>query len=230
MQTTNNIIAHRGVHDNKEIPENSLLAFKTALKYNYSIELDVQLTKDNILIVFHDYDLNRMTNKTDLIQNLTYKEIQEISLLNTTEKIPTLKEVLKLINSKVLLDIEIKNTKKIKETCEILVNELKEYNNFILKSFNPLIVKYLKKNFPQLEVGYLITDHYNNHLYDKLLTSSFIINYIKSDFLSINKRLLQNTKFMKKINHKKILIWTIINKEELINKDYLYICNNLPFN
>lgn len=77
MKINQNIIAHRGIHNNKDIPENSLLAFKTAVENNYAIELDVQLTKDNVLVVFHDYDLKRMTNKNGLIQDLTYKELQK---------------------------------------------------------------------------------------------------------------------------------------------------------
>ena len=61
MKIPNNKIAHRGMFDNIKIPENSLSSFKKALKYNYSIELDIQLTKDNILVVFHDSNLKRMT-------------------------------------------------------------------------------------------------------------------------------------------------------------------------
>ena len=57
----NTVIAHRGIHDNKEIPENSLKAFKLSIENNLTIELDIQLTKDNHLIVFHDANLKRMT-------------------------------------------------------------------------------------------------------------------------------------------------------------------------
>ena len=103
----NIIIAHRGNH-NETTPENSLKAFKTSLKENRPIELDVQLTKDNVLVVFHDYNLLRMTNKNLYLQDLTYEELKKLTLLNSHEKIPTFKEVLTLINGQVLLDIEIK--------------------------------------------------------------------------------------------------------------------------
>lgn len=229
MKITNNIIAHRGIHDNKTIPENSLLAFKTALKYNYPIELDVQLTKDDVLVVFHDFDLKRMANINSLIRETTYSDLQKIKLLTTNETIPTLAEVLKLIDSKVLLDIEIKNTKQVKKTCEILINNLKNYHNFILKSFNPKIVRYLKKHYPHLEVGFLITNNYKNSLYKKLLTSKFIQKYSHTDFLAIDKALLNNKRFMNQNKNEKLLIWTIKSKDELTNTDYTYICNNLPF-
>ncbi len=229
MKLNRNIVAHRGIHNNKEIPENSLAAFKQALKLNYPIELDVQLTKDNTLVVFHDYNLKRLTNKDLILQQATYDDLKKISLLNTTEKIPTLKEVLNLINSKVLLDIEIKNTKRIKETCDILLSELRNYNNYILKSFNPLIVKYLKVHYPEIETGYLITNNYKHAIYNILLTNKFTIELTNSDFLAINKELLNNQKFMKKIHNKKILVWTINNQHEITNKNYIYICNNLPY-
>lgn len=229
MKLNRNIVAHRGIHNNKEIPENSLAAFKQALKLNYPIELDVQLTKDNTLVVFHDYNLKRLTNKDLILQQATYDDLKKLSLLNTTEKIPTLKEVLNLINSKVLLDIEIKNTKRIKETCDILLSELRNYNNYILKSFNPLIVKYLKVHYPEIETGYLITNNYKHAIYNILLTNKFTIELTNSDFLAINKELLNNQKFMKKIHNKKILVWIINNQHEITNKNYIYICNNLPY-
>ena len=65
MEFQNLIFAHRGVHNNIDIPENSLLSFKKALKNNLNIEIDVQLTKDNVLIVFHDNNFKRMTGITN---------------------------------------------------------------------------------------------------------------------------------------------------------------------
>ena len=66
------LIAHRGIHNNIDIPENSLLAFKKALENNLSIELDIHITKDLKLVVFHDDNLNRMVGKNIFIENLTY--------------------------------------------------------------------------------------------------------------------------------------------------------------
>lgn len=229
MKINGNIIAHRGVYDNKLIPENSLKAFQKAIDLNYPIELDVQLTKDNILIVFHDETLKRMTKNKEYIKNINYTDLKNIKLLETTETIPRFKDVLKLINGKVLLDIEIKNTKKIKETCEILVKELKGYTNFIIKSFNPKIVKYLKKNYPNLEVGILITDKTNNRLYDIILTSKISLMYCKPDFIAICTNLLNKKKFQKLSRKIPTLIWTIEDKNEILDNELIYICNNLPF-
>ena len=99
------IIAHRGVFNNKDIPENSLKSFREAVKLNYDVEFDIHLTKDNILVVFHDDNLKRMTGSDKNIQDCTYDEIKDLKLLNTNEHIPTLDEVLKVIDNKVFMDI-----------------------------------------------------------------------------------------------------------------------------
>ncbi|MGN1222079.1 MAG: glycerophosphodiester phosphodiesterase family protein, partial [Christensenellales bacterium] len=93
----NKLIAHRGVHD-KDVPENSLLAFQKAIEKGYAIELDVNPLADGTPVVFHDSKMSRMTGKDKYIQNLTKEELSQITLLNSTEKIPTLKEVLKFVN------------------------------------------------------------------------------------------------------------------------------------
>ena len=223
MKIPNNKIAHRGMFDNIKIPENSMKAFKKSLKYNYPIELDVQLTKDNILVVFHDDNLFRMTGVNKILEDLTFEEIRKLKLLNTNEYIPTQDEVLNLVNNKVLLDIEVKNTKRFKLLCDLLKDKLANYDNYILKSFNPRIVRYLKKNNPNIEVGYLLSDKY------KYLSNSLLIKYSKADFLSISKKLLKLKKFSKLKNKYQLLIWTIKNKDEIKDTNTIYICNDLPY-
>lgn len=229
MKISGNIIAHRGVHDNITIPENSLKAFQKALDFNYPIELDVQLTKDNVLVVFHDFDLARMTKNKEHIQKMNYEDLKNIYLLETKETIPTFKEVLRVINKKVLLDIEIKNTNRIKQTCDALIKELEKYDNFIIKSFNPRIVKYVKKHCPKWEVGLLITDDTHNKLYDKILTSKFVLKYCNPDFVALCKDLLTKKKFIKLAQTMPTFVWTIHHKEEMTNHHFIYVCNNLPF-
>ena len=222
MKIPNNKIAHRGMFDNIKIPENSISSFTKALKYNYAIELDIQLTKDNILIVFHDNNLKRMTGLDKLVEETNYEDLKNLKLLNTNEHIPTLDEVLKLVNNKVLLDIEVKKTKRIKEITNILKDKLSNYDNFILKSFDPRIVRSLKNNI-NAEVGYLIG---NDHKY---LSNIFIIKYTKADFLSISKKLLNTKKFKKLKNKYQLLIWTIKDKDEIKDENIIYICNKLPY-
>lgn len=227
MKLDNLIIAHRGMFNNINIPENSILAFKKAIKYNYPIELDVQLTKDNILIVFHDDNLKRMTGYDKNVCEVTYDEIKNLNLLETKQTIPTLKDVLKLIDNKVLLDIEIKSTNKIKDICKILLNELKDYNNYIIKSFNPKIVRHIYKLNPNITKGLLISKKYYNTLIGRI-----ILYYCKPNFLAFSTKYINKYKFKKPYKKHSIMLWTIKNKNEMNKYKNItnnYICNNLPY-
>ena len=226
MIIKNNIIAHRGIFNNKDIPENSKPAFKEAIKNDIAFECDIQLTKDNILVIFHDDSLKRMTGISKKINDITYKELSNYKLLNTKYTIPTLKEILELNNDKVLIDIEIKPCKKYKKVCKLLINELKDYHNYILKSFHPLIVHYLKKNYKNIEVGYLINKKYPSKIQNILLPSKLLIWYINPDFLAINKNLINQKKYQNYLKKKKILLWTIKEEKKYPNNCIL-ICNNL---
>ena len=93
------IIAHRGYWD-KYIPENSMTAFIRCVERNIPIELDVHLTKDNKVVVFHDYDLFRMTGVSKRIEETNYEELQKYNLKKSYEKIPLLEDVLKIVNNK----------------------------------------------------------------------------------------------------------------------------------
>ena len=226
----NLIIAHRGIYDNKSIPENSILSFKKAIKNNLSIELDVQTTKDNVLVVFHDNNLERMTRINNTIDNMTYSEIKSLYLLNTKEKIPTLEEVLKLIDDKVLVLLDIKPDNRYKIIISKLITLLNKYNNYVIESFDYRIVIYLKKKYPSIQRG-LIISNTKNKLY------KYILDYInvkkgKVNFLSVSKKLVYKKRYINLIQGYDVLIWTIKDKEELhkyIDKYYGYICDNLPY-
>ena len=83
-------IAHRGIFDNKKVAENSLTAFKRAKELNIPIELDVQLTKDQTLVVFHDINLKRMCGIDKSINSCAYEEIKNLKLKNSQETIPSI--------------------------------------------------------------------------------------------------------------------------------------------
>ena len=101
------IMAHRGFSG--KFPENTLLAFKEAIKLGVdSVELDVHHTKDGVIVVSHDKDLKRCAGKPGEITQLTYAEIQTYDLPQQ-QKVPTLKEVLECLTpSKLKINIEIK--------------------------------------------------------------------------------------------------------------------------
>ena len=226
-----NIIAHRGIFDNETVAENSIPAFKKAMDLDLPIELDVQLTKDNVLVVFHDDNLLRMTGKDIDIQKANYSDIKDLKLLGTNEVIPLFEDVMKMINNRVLVNIEVKSTKRKKDVCTSLMNILRNYYNYVIQSFNPFIIRYLKNNYFSIEAGLLIKNQYPSFFTDKFFKSRFIINYSKTDFLSISKKLLKDKKFYKLSKEYPTLIWTVKNDKEMDdNPNLVYICNNLPFN
>jgi glycerophosphoryl diester phosphodiesterase len=101
--------AHRGLHNNNsEAPENSMAAFKLAVSHNYGIELDVQLSKDKVPVVFHDFNLKRACGVDKKVKDLTFAELQELTLFKSEERIPSLQSVLDMVNGQVPLIIEFK--------------------------------------------------------------------------------------------------------------------------
>lgn len=229
----NKLIAHRGLYDNVIIPENSLRAFKSAITENYPIEIDIHLTKDNNLVVFHDHNLKHMTEKPLIIENLTIDELKEIKLLDTKEKIPTLEDILKLVDQKVLIIIEIKANNNEQLIVKTLLEKLKDYQGeIIIHSFNRKVVKILKKEKTAYKVGLLISENTDKKKFKLFQTSVSDIKYSKPDFLSVSKKLLRKKHLKKYLNKLPILVWTIKNENEIkriANENYIYICDNLPY-
>ena len=227
------IIAHRGVHNNDNIPENSIKAFKTAIDKNYGIEFDIEITKDDKLIIHHDDNLKRMTGLDAYVESLTYDEIKKLKLLNTNETIPSFKELLNLVDGKVFLDIEIKSTKKIDKIVKLVLDELKDYKGELsIKSFNPKIVNKFKKVTDKYKIGLLVMENSKSKLLNRLVKSNIIYKITNFDFLAVHKEMLNNNFYNKYIDNYQIYIWTIDSFEEIEKYNKMYpkvicICNNL---
>lgn len=149
--------AHRGLHKkDKTVPENSLAAFERASSYGYGMELDVQLSKDGQVVVFHDDTLNRVCGVDSRVDEKTYDELSKISLCGTTQTIPLFSEVLKTVRGRGPLIVELKNGKRNEELCEKTYALLEKYSGeYCIESFNPFIVRWFKKNAPEVIRGQL---------------------------------------------------------------------------
>ena len=155
-------IAHRGLHG-ENVPENSLAAFKLAAKNKYPIELDVVALADGTPVVFHDEKLARMTGRDGFISSLSLSDISDFRLQGTKEKIPTLAEVLKVVDGKVPLLIEIKNQGKVGPLEKAVWKELMKYNGeYAIQSFNPYTLEWFKINAPKIRRGQLASFFRNN--------------------------------------------------------------------
>ena len=147
--------AHRGLHDEK-MPENSLAAFAAAVELGFGIELDVRLSKDGRLVVFHDDTLNRMCGIDARVDEKTYDELLEYRLLDSDCKIPTFREVLEVVAGKVPLLIEIKEDAGNDKVSLTLAEELSGYDGpYIIESFNPLSLGVIKEIMPDVARGFL---------------------------------------------------------------------------
>ena len=148
--------AHRGLYDNSQIAENSLEAFSMAAEGGYGIELDVQLSADNQVVVFHDDCLLRMCGIDAPVNSRTYQQLSQLPLGDTAQSIPLFQDVLKLIDGSVPLIVELKSTTQIGTLCLLTYDLLRNYKGpFCIESFNPLIVDWFRKNAPQIMRGQL---------------------------------------------------------------------------
>ena len=214
-------IAHRGLHKGIAIPENSLTAFEEALKSDYPIELDIQITKDGSIIVFHDDNLLRMTGNELKVKNLTKNNLSKFHLYQTEQKIPLLEEVLNLIDCRIPILIEIKNEGlpgKIElNTLKILQNYKGE---FAIQSFNPLTIAFIRFLNKNIVRGLLLTreDQKDLSFFKKLIINeNFALSLCKPDFAAYDIEYLDE-KTSAKIKKRNIplITWTVKKENQLI--------------
>ncbi len=177
------LYAHRGLHTkDKTVPENSMAAFSAAIKAGYGIELDVNITADDKIIVFHDDNLKRVCGVNKTINECTYEELQRLHLHDTDETIPLLSDVLKLVDGKEALIVELKLSRRNKALCEKTAAQLDEYKGtYCIESFDPRIVHWFKKHRPQTVRGQLSAgckNYRGQPFYQGLLLSGLFTNIV----------------------------------------------------
>ena len=163
--------AHRGLHTrDKSVPENSIKAFDAAASAGYGIELDVQLSKDGQVVVFHDDTLNRVCGVDALVNEKNYSELKTLSLCNTGETIPLFHDVLSVIKGRVPLIVELKTAgKQNRELCEKTYNILSEYSGtYCIESFDFRIVLWFRMHHPEIIRGQLATSAEKYDLHSKI--------------------------------------------------------------
>ena len=148
------VIGHRGAPSMEH--ENTIKSFKIALSHNVDgLEFDVQYTKDNQLVVYHDFDIE-YNQKTYQISNLSFQELNSFKL---NYKIPTFEEVIQICPLDKIINIEIKSQKIVhKHLITQMINILIKYNlsdNVIISSFNPFVLLALKKQSNKFKIGLL---------------------------------------------------------------------------
>ena len=167
--------AHRGLHGHG-VAENSLTAFRLAAEAGYGIELDVRLSRDGRLVVFHDDTLDRVTEATGRVDAQDYSVLKELSLLGTDDKIPLFSDVLKLVDGRVPLLIELKEEAFRYEVAEKTLEELQGYNGrYVIESFNPLTLGRVKKIAPEISRGVLCMNYMKEEKYRKPMYALWLL-------------------------------------------------------
>lgn len=232
-------IAHRGLH-NEEFPENSMPAYQLAIDNDFNIEIDVHVTKDGHVVVFHDDNLKRVCGIDKLIKDCTLAELKKYQLANTEYTIPTFKDFLALVDGKVGILCEIKginpfNHRIVRETIKVL-KEVDYKGDIALQSFDFGAVLYAKRH-SDYPVGELCTwcSPDLKHLRwfpSNFMGKMFICKLTRPDFIAYDARAcspsLSENKWLLKWGKKlPILMWTVKSDETLESaKKY---ANNIIF-
>ncbi|MDP1699804.1 MAG: glycerophosphodiester phosphodiesterase family protein [Aestuariivirga sp.] len=230
-------IAHRGLHTkSKGIIENTAGAFEAAIKGNYAIECDVQLTADGEAIVFHDDDLERLTESKGPVKALTTKALQKVKLKATSDCMQTLAELLEQVDGRATLVIELKslwdgNDALASRALQVLEN----YDGpYCLMSFDPDVVACLRGLSPETVRGIVAdrtTDPYYNILpmAKRYAMRNFAhLAETQPHFVSYNWRELpfEPVTEIRNAGHP-VITWTLRSKEEA--SQALRYCDQITF-
>lgn len=209
------ITAHRG--SSIEAPENTMAAFKKALDdMSDYIELDVQLTADDEVVVMHDASAYRTTGVDKKISEMTLEEVKKLDAGSyhskefAGEQVPTLEEVLQFADGKVLLNIELKTTSSSVKLVEKVIELIKAYdmeNSCVITSFDYYALKYAKHYDTKIQTGYILSVAYGDYF-----------NMPDIDFFSMNASFLsKRTVDAIHQSGKQIFAWTVNNETSVKN-------------
>lgn len=198
------IIAHRGASGYK--PENTFIAFQKALDFKVDgIELDVHLSSDGALIVIHDETIDRTTQGKGLVKNCSASELQQFG-------IPTLIEVLELVNRKCIINIELKGIGTEKPVVELseqyILTKNWKYNDFLISSFNWKMLVEVQVLNPKIRIGVLTEESIEEALAFAKNIKAFSIHPYYKLLTKENVALMQENGF-------EVYTWTVNAKEDI---------------
>ncbi len=203
------IFAHRA--NNNYLPENSLLAIKSAINIKINaIEIDVRLTKDKIPLIIHNNNLKNIINKSVRVSRVTHNQIDKLTAPFNI-KIPTLEEILLVMNNSIILNLELKNNNMAKIVYSIIKSSDKSWyeDKIIISSSHVKELRTIKKLNPKIKTA-LVTKF------------TIFLGMIKSNnnfnIIVVNQNYLK--KYFIKLAHKKnLLVYCYtINTSKQLNK------------
>ena len=211
-------IAHRGAKGH--YPENTLLAFKKAIDIGADgIELDVHLSADGALMVMHDATVDRTTNGKGAVKNLSLATLKSLRIKKDL-KIPTLDQVIDLVNQKCLVNIELKVFETAKPVVDLIEKQVNEkgwsYDNFLISSFDWTALQEVRNMHSEIPLGVLTeTDLELAIGFAKFIQAAAVHPYF-------HLLTAENTKQMQEKGFQ-VFAWTVNEKEDIQSIKSLHI-------
>ena len=227
------IIGHRGAMDYE--PENTLRSFQKAIDLKVDmVEFDVHLCKTGELVVIHDEKVNRTTDGQGFVAKKSLTELKELNVsplrrsfseTRKGEKIPTLEEVLDLIDRKVKINIELKGPNTAEPTIELIKKYIKKkkwtYDDFLISSFNHHELEKIYSLNQKIKIGILVNNLKEKHI---ILAQKLKAISINPDIKKINNEDIERV-------HQagfKIFVWSFNNIKKTNNLNFDGVFLNSP--
>ena len=197
-------IGHRGARAYE--PENTLSSFRRALELGVdAVELDVRKTMDNELVVIHNADVNKTTNGSGAVNELTLEEIQRF-VTEKGEHVPTLEDVLDAVARRVKVLVELKETGT-EEQVISLIRKKRLTENVIIISFHEDVLRKVRELSDEVETGLIYVRHKNPIQAALDLKAEYLLPLYRFTHSSNVKKAHEAGL--------KVIVWSINNKEEV---------------
>lgn len=213
--------AHRGLHDGGRA-ENSLSAFAAAKARGYGIEFDLRLSSDGVLVVHHDASLARTCGIDARVIDKTAEELAALSLSGTPDGVPTFKQLLELVDGSIPMLVELKQAVGESGVAEAFLKEIEGYKgDFIVESFNPNVLRTIRRNRPEILLGQLSYNYSKDEKFRGkplfwLLERLYLNCLMRPDFISYEKTGfdVKTLLYIRRKFNTPLFAWTIQSAEE----------------
>lgn len=211
--------AHRGFFNDAR-PENSLSAIDAAISAGFPVEIDVQVTADGQAVVFHDWNLKRLTGIDAKVKDVSAADIRHLTLLGTDQRIPTLEETLGLIAGRAPILVEIKNRRYPTALEPVAGRILDAYRGpFAIQSFNPYTLGWFRLRYPRIPRGQISCAFDTDDMagWKKHILSNYGMNWMSApQFISHHWKQLPAIvpTFLRSTLKIPLMVWTVRSEEE----------------
>ncbi|MEA4869168.1 MAG: glycerophosphodiester phosphodiesterase family protein [Christensenella sp.] len=213
------LYAHRGLYTKDQtIPENSLPAFAAARERRYGVELDVQLSKDGDVVVFHDDDLKRVCGVDARVDALTTQELFALRLFESGERMPLFTEVMAALGPETPVIVELKSGPSNDPLCEKTLALLRAIPGiYCVESFDPRIVAWFRTHAPDILRGQLVMpfSFYKGSRVTAFFLSNLLLNVLaRPQFLARETTLKSASLWLSLLFHPMRVVWTVRPKDD----------------